>query len=68
MSGRNGELHPTSETPAPSTPGKRKRTSLETPTQGVGLSAQPQEKWNLQETLRNLVETLNRWVFPAIRR
>jgi hypothetical protein len=62
MSGTNGELHPTSEPPALSTPGKRKRANLEASSRNAGASAQTQEKSRLHEALRNLVDILEKSV------
>lgn len=57
MSGPNGELRPTSDSPARLTPGKRKRANLEASNQSAA-----QERSRLHDTLRNLIEILNKSV------
>lgn len=60
MSRPNGELQPTSDPPALSSTGKRKRASLEASTHGATSSSPAHGKVRLHETLRNLVEILSK--------
>lgn len=64
ISATNGEVHAaTPDPPSLATPGKRKRVSShddKTPQDPNHPASQGQEKVKLQETLRNLVDILNK--------